>query len=86
MDNEKIIELTKKQMEKVSGGAPQGSGSNSTSPIIGLDCFICPGYIVGSKKTQKCGRSLKQVPGKVNVYRCDNGNCELCGDDQYPMG
>ena len=82
-ENEKINELTRKQMEKVTGGVqnPDGKGKE-----FGLDCFICPGYIINTDKTQKCGQPLKQARAFSNVYRCQNGNCELCGKDQYPGG
>ena len=70
MEDEKIIELTRKQMEKASGG-------------YGTDCFLCPGTLVNDEtKTLICSSPLKHVFGRK--YRCVNGNCDLCGKDQYP--
>ena len=71
MDNEKIIELTKKQMEKVTGGNDSGK-----------DCYLCRGTT--DNGTKRCANSLTQISGKL--YRCDNDKCSLFLKDQFPAG
>ena len=68
--NEKINELTKKQMEKVSGGYNEGT-----------DCFLCPGVYINDE-TRKCSCSLTLSPS--GAYRCNNSLCTLFLKDQYP--
>ena len=48
-ENEMIIELTKMQMEKVSGG--QG----------GIDCYCCS----GTEDEKACGWPLRRISGKL---------------------
>ena len=81
--NEKIKELTGKQMEKVSGGdSTSVSGDNTIyGPAIdtlpkghGTDCFICPGVLINNT-AKKCGRSLQLTSG--GAYRCNNSLCSL---------
>ena len=69
MQDEKIIELSKKQMEKVTGGGQWGT-----------DCFLCPGHI--DEEGTPCQQPLRQVNGRL--YRCFNPPCDLLGKDQFP--
>ena len=78
--NEKISELTKKQMETVSGGE---DFFNPCPDVLtrghGTDCFVCHGRL---NDGTSCGKPLQHVSGKL--YRFKNPLCSLFASDQYP--
>ena len=77
-ENEKAVELTRKQMEKVTGGVRNPDVMIRQS---GTDCYRCHGTLDDGST---CNWELKQVKGKL--YRCKNPLCSKFGDDQYPAG
>lgn len=78
--NQKNNELTRDQMEKVSGGDIlsdiDSDGNINPLPIKSLDGYKCPG--------DGCNWPLKFIGGKV--YRCTNPRCPLFARDQFPAG
>ena len=83
--NKMAKEVTKEQMEKVTGGGMPTTPSNPTLPRPrGKDCFLCKGLIKNSPTNEVCKKALEQVDGKL--YRCTNPLCTLFFQDQYPNG
>ena len=83
--NKMAKEVTKEQMEKVTGGGLPTTPNNPTLPRPrGTDCFLCRGLIKDSKTNEVCKKPLEQIKG--SLYRCTNPLCTLFSKDQYPNG
>ena len=80
--NENTSNLTRDQMEKVTGGGDIRTTDDGTNfGSDGLNCFCCTGTRVDGTP---CGQPLEHISGRL--YRCTNPLCNLFAKDQYPGG
>ena len=79
--NKTAKEVTKEQMEKVSGGVVD---PDSLIRQRGTDCLLCKGTVTDplTGATTICNHSLQQIRG--TLYRCVNPDCSMFTKDQYP--
>jgi len=70
MKDEKIVELTREQMEKVTGGKKRGGGKGDPNKLNGPFCASCGAELIHANGKYKCmkeGCLMNGVP-QEGVY------------------